>query len=402
MKFFYGFCFLLLGYVSNSQKLVKGVVLDAQKNTPIPNVSVFLNTTSIGTVTNENGNFSLTIPNGKNELIASSIGYETNAQTISSTDASFFITIKLQLKTEVMETVVIEPYEKDGWRKWGRFFIESFIGTSDLAKDCRIKNTGVIKFRHSKTNKVLSAFADEPLIIENRALGYTIRYQMETFQYDFKTSYLLYAGYPFFQPMKGNSGRQKRWENKRSEVYAGSIMHFMRAVYRNKTAEEGFEINPLKKIPNTEKQRVKSAYYSNTQTVNQGNGRTIISSINQDTANYYSKVMQQSDYIDVLEKIPLTGDSIAYAIDSTTAGLDFKNYLLITYKKKFVPKEYLQQVPKAGGAMTSQVTLINNKPIEIQANGSYFNPVDLLGLGYWTWSEKIATLLPFDYVPPKQ
>jgi hypothetical protein len=112
--------------------------------------------------------------------------------------------------------------------------------------------------------------------------------------------------------------------------------------------------------------------------------------------------MQQSDYIDVVQKIPLIGDSIAYAIDSTTAGLDFKNYLLITYKKKFVPKEYLQQVPKASGPMTSQITLINNKPIEIQANGSYFNPVDLLGLGYWTWSEKIATLLPFDFVPPKQ
>lgn len=402
MKLFYGFCFLLLGLISNGQKLLKGVVLDAQKNTPIPNASIFLNTTSVGTVTNEQGNFSLAIPNGKYELIISSIGYETNAQTISSLDAPDFITVKLKIKAEVMQTVVIEPYEKDGWAKWGKFFIESFIGTSDLARDCRIKNTEVIKFRHSKARNELSAFADEPLIIENKALGYTVRYQMETFQYDFKTNYLLYAGYPFFQPMKGNSGRQKRWENRRSEVYAGSIMHFMRAVYRNKIAEEGFEINPLQKIPNAEKQRVKAAYSTNTRTVKSDGGRTIISSINQDTANYYSKVMQQSDYIDVVQKIPLTGDSIAYAIDSTTAGLDFKNYLLIIYKKKFVPKEYLQQVPEASGTMMSQITLINNKPIEIQANGSYFNPVDLLGLGYWTWSEKIATLLPFDYVPPKQ
>jgi hypothetical protein len=104
----------------------------------------------------------------------------------------------------------------------------------------------------------------------------------------------------------------------------------------------------------------------------------------------------------VLEKIPLTGDSIAYAIDSITAGMDFKNYLLVTYKKKFAPKEFLQQFPKAGGAMMSQITLINQKPIEIHANGSYFNPVDLLSTGYWAWSEKAATMLPSDYVPPKQ
>jgi hypothetical protein len=402
MRIFYGICFLLFGLVSNGQKLLKGIVLDAQKNTPIPNASVFLNTTSVGTVTNEQGNFSLTIPNGKYELVISSIGYETNTQTINSTNAPDFITVKLKIKAEVMQTVIIESFVKDGLTKWGKFFVESFIGTSNLAKDCRIKNTKVIKFRHSKTKNELSAFADEPLIIENRALGYTIRYQMEAFQYDFKTGYLLYAGYPFFQPMKGNSARQKRWENMRSEVYAGSIMHFMRAVYRNKTAEEGFEINPLKKIPNIEKQRVKAAYSSNTRTAKSEDGRTIITIINQDTANYYNKVMQQSDYIDVLTKILLTGDSIAYAIDSITAGVDFKNYLLVTYKKKFVPKEFLQQFPKAGGTMTSQITLINEKPIEVHANGSYFDPIDLISTGFWAWSEKIATMLPSDYIPLKQ
>lgn len=402
MKFFCGFCFLLLGLVSNGQKVVKGTVLDAQKNTPVPNASVFLNTTSVGTVTNELGNFSLTIANGRYELIVSSIGYETNAQIINSTDVIDFITVKLKVKAEIMQTVIIEPYEKNGWTKWGKFFIESFIGTSDLARECRIKNTKGIKFRHSKTRNELSVFADEPLIIENRALGYTIRYQMESFEYDFKTGYLLYTGYPFFQPMKGNLGKQRKWKNKRSEAYAGSMMHFMRAVYRNKTIEEGFEIYPLKKIPNNEKQRVKAVYSSNTKTARSEDGKIIMSTINRDTANYYNKVLQQSDYTDILTKIPLTGDSVAYAVDSITAGMGFKNYLLVTYKKKFAPKEFLQQFPKAGGAMMSQVTLINERPIEINSNGNYFNPVDLMSTGYWAWSEKIAAMLPFDYVPPKE
>ena len=49
--------------------------------------------------------------------------------------------------------------------------------------------------------------------------------------------------------------------------------------------------------------------------------------------------------------------------------------------------------------MMSQIYLINNKPIEIEPNGSYYEPSDLATLGYWAWSEKIATMLPFDYVP---
>lgn len=402
MKLLYGFCFLLLGFVANSQKLLKGIVLDAEKNSPIANASVFLNTTSVGTITNAQGNFALTIPNGKYELIVSSIGYETYNQIITANEISDFITIKLKLKSEVMQTVVVEPYEKDGWEKWGRFFLENFIGTSANAQNCIIKNTKDIHFRNSKKNNELSAFADEPLIIENKALGYTIRYQLEVFSYNFKSHYLIYTGYPFFQPMKGSSGKQKRWEKKRSEAYFGSMMHFMRSVYRNKIAEEGFEVRSLQKIPNEEKQRVKAARSGNMHSVKPVNGTVTITAINKDTADYYDQILRQDDYKDVIGKDLLPGDSIAYAIDATTAGLEFKNYLLIIYKNKIAPVEYRQQFPKSSAAMMSQIVLINEKPIEIQANGSYYDPVDLMSTGYWAWSEKIATMLPLDYVPAKK
>jgi hypothetical protein len=45
----------------------------------------------------------------------------------------------------------------------------------------------------------------------------------------------------------------------------------------------------------------------------------------------------------------------------------------------------------------SQVTLINEKPLEIQANGSYYPPSTIMSLGYWAWFEKMATMLPFNY-----
>jgi hypothetical protein len=51
------------------------------------------------------------------------------------------------------------------------------------------------------------------------------------------------------------------------------------------------------------------------------------------------------------------------------------------------------------GQHLSEITLINQRPIAIMSNGSFFLPNDLLSSGYWAWSEKIATMLPFDYKP---
>jgi hypothetical protein len=395
------FCFLLFSLIANSQKLIKGIVLDAEKNRPIPNASVFLNTTSFGTVTNEQGNFSLAFPVGKYELIVSSIGYETYNQIINTDELSDFITIKLKIKSQILQTVIVEPYEKDGWEKWGKLFLESFIGTSANALNCTIKNKEVIHFRNSKKTNELSAIADEPLIIQNKALGYTLQYQLELFSYNFNSHYLLFVGYPFFQPMKGSEGKQRRWEKRRSEAYFGSIMHFMRSIYRNKVNEEGFEIRNLQKIPNYEKHRVKQAYSGNMHTITTANGTNVITHINKDTAEYFDQILRQDDYRDIIGKTILTGDSVAYAIDSTTAGFQFKDYLLVIYKNKYAAVEYRQQLPRNGSAMVSQIVLVTEKHIEIEANGSYYDPTNLLSTGYWAWSEKIASLLPFDYKPPK-
>ena len=169
--------------------------------------------------------------------------------------------------------------------------------------------------------------------------------------------------------MKGGDGKQKRWEKRRDEAYYGSIMHFMRSVYRNKISEEGFEVRTLKKIPNKEKERVKLAYSSNMHKVKSSNGIMTITHINKDTADYYDRILKQGDYIDILAKNLLVGDSIAYAVDSTTAGLEFKDYLLVIYVNKVAPSEYRQQFPDNSAAMMSQITLTTGNPVEIEANG---------------------------------
>jgi CarboxypepD_reg-like domain len=356
-----------------------------------------LNNTSIGTTADDQGRFEFYVPAGRYDLVVSSVGFETYIKNLTPSELPELLTVELKYKSDEMEAVVIEPYDKNGWDNWGRFFLDNFIGNSYEGRNCTIRNTGVIRFRNSKKTNTLVVTASEPLIIENKALGYIIRYQLELFRYDFNTGYLVYAGYPYFIPMQGGEAKQRKWEKNRREVYEGSMLHFMRSVYRNNLTEEGFELHALKKIANEEKLRVKIASKANMKTESK-DGQLVVSQINEDSARYYQKVLRQPNGTDLVGKEILSGDSIAYAIDSLTAGLAFDNYLLVSYKNKKAPREYyLNRIPPPGDAMVSQITLINGRPIAIQSNGSYYNPTDLLSLGYWAWSEKLGRMLPFDY-----
>ncbi|HVG42133.1 MAG TPA: hypothetical protein VM888_11030, partial [Chitinophagaceae bacterium] len=180
------------------------------------------------------------------------------------------------------------------------------------------------------------------------------------------------------------------------------VLHFMRSVYRNTLLSEGFQVRRLQKIVNTEKERVKKVYADRAQQNRTSGSKSIVSSLNSDSTDYYSRVLQGPNYKDIIGKNILPGDSIAGALDNVTAELFFPDYLLVIYTKKLVEPEYKRQYPDAGTAQASQLTLLNNKTIEIQANGSYYNPTDLMQLGYWSWSEKMATMLPYDFKPGKR
>lgn len=359
-------------------------MVDEVKNQPINKATVFINGTTIGTTTNDRGEFALKIPFGRHILVALASGFETYGQFMSPDKPLDSFVIHLKTKTSLQDA---DGYEKDEWEKWGGYFITNFLG-STYNEQCKIKNTKVIRFQVSMETGDLSAVADEPLIIENKVTGYTILYKLESFHSNFKTLVINYTGYCFFQQMNGNISQQRNWEKRRSLFYSGSLMHFMRSVYRNQIQEEGFEVRPLKKI--------RSIISKNTQTDSSDlHFIKITDSTTSRDDDLQDQIMNPDNYKDVIGT-SLPGDSIAYAIDSTIAGLDFKNFLLIVYRRTSSENEQYDAV-----GMTSQLALINKKPLQIEADGSFYDYRDLMILGYWTWSEKIYRLLPFDYSPPK-
>jgi len=399
-------CFFLLLFAIVTELwsqpyIIEGKITDKETGKPVPGASVFLSSTSIGTAADDKGGFILhNVPHGKFDLVVSSLGYQTYAISVTPEKLNAPLVILLTAKANELKEVVVGGFEKDGWQKWGKIFTDDFIGTSYLAYGCTIKNRDVIKFRYSKKRDFLQAFAEEPLVIENSALGYIIHYKLEGFALDFANRSITYKGFPLFEEMRGNARKQRKWNERRKDVYYGSIMHFMRCVFTNKVVENGYEIKRLEKITNTEKKRIQALYkYYITPDISETDFE---SRLPKDSLTYYQKILAQKDETDILHNEVLRGDSIAYGYDSVTAVLQFRDYLYITYKNKEEPDEYLLQTNQKGsltGKITSQASLINGRPIYVLYNGAYFQPDDLLTLGYWGWSEKISSLLPYDYWP---
>ncbi len=400
--------FVFSAIVTNAQQSLSGKVFDAGTHKPIALANVFLSNTSVGTITDDNGTFTIQrFPDGRYELIVSCIGYETFIVTIQSGHLPANLVVKLKPKVEVLNEVIVEPYEKNGWEKWGSFFMENFIGLSSNAANCKFVNKEVVKFRHSKKEGTLKAFADEPLVLINNALGYTLKYSLTKFEYNFNTKIFFYQGYPLFEEMDSKRARVKeRWIRNRESAYHGSLMHFMRSLYRNTLIQNNFEVRKLIKLSDPEKARVKAIYQNQVRQLSAQSKSIDMSGdmgfANADSANYYKKVMRNPEDLNVLINQILPGDSIAYALDSTTVGLDFTHYLYVTYLLKKNPEEYAKILYKGAenAPIISEISLTNGIPVTVLANGSYFEGVNMLTSKYWGWWEKLGNMLPYDYWPP--
>jgi len=379
---------------SSAQQSLNGQVLDAEKKQPVASANVYLANSSVGTITDEKGNFLIkNFPAGRYDLVVSCIGYVTQVITVSAAQLPPILTVMLKPAVNELQEVVVEPYEKNGWEKWGSFFMENFIGTHAFASDCKFRNPEAVKFRMSKKRNTLRAIANEQLIIENKALGYILKYDLVNFEYNFTTKVLLYQGYPLFEEMDAKrSGQERRWNRNREDVYGGSVMHFMRSLYRNKLLEEHFEVRRIFKVSDAEKKRVRQLY------------RPGDPSLRNDTAAYYRKVLNDPESLTILIDKILPGDSIAYAIDSVTVGFSFKGYLEVKFPPKYTPAEYRKFLPRGVQSMplTSEVFLTTSDPISVLYNGSFFEPTGMITSGYWGWAEKMCTMLPSDYWPPSK
>ena len=174
---------IILSFNLSSQTSITGFVTDSL-NKPIPFASVYLSKTTIGTLTNDVGLYSLTIPqNGVYELTSSCVGFRSKSFIISIKGINQKINIELSVNLINLDEVTIESKAKTRVRNLTKFE-KLFLGETVNAQNCRILNPSDIHLYRDQGTGILKGYSIKPVQIENRSLGYTIIYDLSDFVFD--------------------------------------------------------------------------------------------------------------------------------------------------------------------------------------------------------------------------
>jgi hypothetical protein len=354
MKLFVSaFCFLLISANLFSQYTITGRVVDSTSKEPLRGASVFAQNTTIGTATNKEGEFSLTLKSGGYDLIISFSGYQTNTRRITGDEGKIEIVLARDEKS--LQEVIIQTSNEvaDGWAKYGNLFTENFIGATPFAANCKLENPDVLKFYYLKKSDKVRVLATAPVMISNPSLGYNLTYLLDSFVFYNKTNIYTYRGYCLFAEMEGSDSLKRVWHANRKKAYTGSVLNFVRSYYDSTLTEDGWVIEMLDENDDKKFNKIADLY---------------------DTL-YYS-------YIDSTKEVDIF----------------YPRKISITYSKKKPEAEYIKKfkLPKILSATTSYVDM--KDVITIQQNGYYYEQRDWVNQGYWSW-KNLADLLPYDYEP---
>ncbi len=241
-------CTFLLSIVAYSQT-VTGNVVDAKTGRPIETASVYFDNTTIGTTTNEKGDFSIEYnASVQSALVISYLGYE-NVIISNYREQNNF---KIQLKEVVneLETVVINTNDGLTRRQKLRIFRKEFLGYSKYANSCKILNEDVLNLRYNGQDETLSVSARAPILVKNKALQYEIKYDIIDFEIEFRyldrktlnytVHAVTYSGTSFYKPL--DKSEKRSVVRNREDAYIGSTQHFLRALYKENLKDENYAV----------------------------------------------------------------------------------------------------------------------------------------------------------------
>lgn len=341
---------------------IRGQVLDAETETPLVGAHVFLSNSTHGTVTDSDGRFVLDrLAAGTHEIAVSMLGFALEVTRMifpgdEQTPHVFRLAPRVLPMGEVVIAAARSEAEARNWERYIDAFIADFIGETPNADKCTLLNPEVLYFTASAPH--LEAASTEPLIIENRALGYRIYYHLQAFEaYDAGVRYYGTRRFELLPPR--NRRERRRWERARRDTYTGSLPHFLttllQATNEHDVRREGFNVGLSPRF---------------------------------DTDPMY--VMGVNT--EALLRPSATPDHYLLA---------FPDHLQVLYQPD-VPLASSVRMPGSGppptaAEYTSWITL-NAGPAEIDAFGHFTEPYAVTTYGLWGQS-RVADILPRDYRP---
>ena len=398
------FIFLVLFTISSfSQIVIKGTVFE--QNGPLENVAVYLNNTMLGTTTDENGEFSISVKSGQYDLIVSYLGFKKINYSLNTATYSKPLVFALVEDDEMLNEIIIKKtvYDEE-WKHNLAVFKTEFLGKTALAKDCEILNPEVLYFEYNAKVQILTAFARKPIQLKHKALGYSIIYELEHFK---RTSeYVTYLGYSRYKELKGGKRKQKRWQKNRLKAYNGSPVHFFKSLLKDEFTAEGFIVNQFKRVPNPERPtalEIKAArelikLNRNTKFVIPTKDAKPTTAL--DSAWITVRKAKLPKSADYLYKSQLQKDDIITTINGAFK-LSFENNISIVYKNELEEMGYITRnifSKKREPTFQTSSLIPMEKNIYVDKTGVLVNPLAVFNEGYWSY-EKFANSLPLDYNP---
>jgi hypothetical protein len=180
------------------------------------------------------------------ELTVSVIGYEVQSRQIRVNNTvkmieNFYLQPKI-LKGKEVTITAMDPATR---KRFMKIFKRLFLGVSHEELRCTLKNPRAVKLHYNDTTKVLQAFAEEPLIIDNRATGYKINFILDHFRCEIAGTKLSFTfkGRAHFTELKPKNAKEKEvWLRNRLIAYHGSLRHFLTALSTGRIGESGFSL----------------------------------------------------------------------------------------------------------------------------------------------------------------
>ncbi|RED27062.1 carboxypeptidase-like protein [Flavobacterium cutihirudinis] len=230
MKKLFTLLFLFSAVTIFSQQNLIGKIT-GKGNIPLEGVNVYYDGTTISTVSDADGQFSIKYePNANNILVISIMGYQT--EYLSGLDASKPLNIVMKISENELKEVVVNNNNEFTRAQKLKLFRDFFLGKTSNAKSAIIKNEDDIKFNYDKKNLIFTASSDKPLVIINPALGYKIDFELVIFEVSFNRFSInsidafknFYGGVSRFEEIDNSAKVLK----KREKTFKGSQVQFFR------------------------------------------------------------------------------------------------------------------------------------------------------------------------------
>ncbi|MFD0751438.1 carboxypeptidase-like regulatory domain-containing protein [Mucilaginibacter calamicampi] len=371
---------------------ISGRIIDSANHEAVPNVTVYIGNSSISTAANKDGRYTLNnLMPGSYTLVTSCIGYAPEQVQVSLTKDEV---VNINLNIQATELAEVNIKSNNYWGRNLGLFTTYFIGNSEYSSLCKIINEKALRLNFE--NRILSASTTDFLIIENKALGYRIKFLINNYTVDIAKRVFHYNGIAIFEDLQGSEKQKKNWAKLRQNVFKASFNGFLHSLARSKVTQDGFIVRRFLRYDNPDRPADSVLQKSIERLMTMKPSKAVTDSLaNLSYTRALPKKIEQ-----VIGKVLTAADLTKPSKEAGLTDLVFEDYIYVIYKKKRI--NFRDNLYRTREASDNQLSIIENKniadPVQFNADGLKITKGALFFDGAWG-DPSVSYMLPNNYLP---